>query len=75
MIRCTNNPNFNRNDIDKLPIGYVEFSKLEDKYASFRTQVSAFGGLFSSHLNKLKISGVKFDNENEFNRLLTSEGI
>ena len=61
MIRSTNNPNFNRSDIEKLTVGYVEFSKLQETHAAFKTQISAFGGLFNSHLNKLRTTGFKFD--------------
>lgn len=49
-------------DFEKLTVGYVEFSKLEEKYAAFRTQITAFGGLFNSHLNKLRSTNFKFDN-------------
>jgi hypothetical protein len=57
-----NTPNFNKADLERLTIGAVQYSALDEKYSKLRNQLVSFGSLFKTQLDKLRNSGVKFEN-------------
>ena len=74
-IRAFNNPNLQRKEIEELLLGSREYHLLEEKYNGLRTQLSTLGGLIRTQFNKLRSSNIRFDYENELNRLISSEGL
>lgn len=57
-------------------IGAQEYRALDDRYQKLRAQLTTFGGLFRSQLDRIRnVPGVKFDFESNLNQLLTSEGL
>ena len=70
-----NNPNLTKADLEKLLIGAIEYTTLEEKYTSLRTQMSTFAGLMKSQFDKLRSQNIRFDYESNLNQLLTGEGI
>ena len=75
VLKAVNNPNISKLELERLTIGAVEYSKLEEKYARLRGQMASFSSLFKTQLDKLRNSGVKFENEATLDQLLRSEGI
>jgi hypothetical protein len=75
VLKSVNNPNISKIELERLTIGAVEYSKLEEKYARLRGQLTSFSSLFKTQLDKLRNSGVKFENEATLDQLLRSEGI
>ena len=75
VLKSVNNPSISKIELERLTIGAVEYSKLEEKYARLRGQLASFSSLFKTQLDKLRNSGVKFENEATLDQLLRSEGI
>lgn len=74
-IRAVNNPNVTKAELEKLTIGAVQYTALEEKYSRLRGQLLSFGSLFKTQMDKLRTSGVKFENEASLDQLLRSENI
>jgi hypothetical protein len=60
VIKAVNQPNITKTDIERLTIGAVQYSALEQKYSQLRGQLLSFSSLFKTQLDKLRNSGVKF---------------
>ena len=61
-IKAVNNPNINKLELERLTIGAVQFTALEDKYTKLRGQLQSFGSLFKTQIDKLRSTGVKIEN-------------
>lgn len=75
VIKSISNPNVSRQDIDKLLVGYNEFTALESKYNGFKAQFASFAGLVRTQFDKLRSSGVKFEYDAQLSTLLAGEGL
>lgn len=69
-IKAVNNPNINKLELERLTIGAVQFAALEDKYTKLRGQLQSFGSLFKTQIDKLRSTGVKFENEAALDQIL-----
>lgn len=74
-IKAVNNPNINKLELERLTIGAVQFAALEDKYTKLRGQLQSFGSLFKTQIDKLRSTGVKFENQAALDQILRAEGI
>jgi len=74
-IKVIQNPNVSKLDIEKLTLGAVQYAALDEKYNRLRGQMLSFGSLFKTQVDKLKSTGVKFDNESSLDQLLRGENI
>lgn len=74
-LKAVNNPSVSKAELERLSIGAVQYSALEEKYTKLRGQLQSFSSLFKTQLDKLRTSGVKFENEATLDQLLRGEGI
>lgn len=59
-LKVVNNPNVTKADLERISIGAVQYSSLEEKYNRLRGQLLSFGSLFKTQMDKLRTTGVKF---------------
>lgn len=74
-LKAVNNPSVSKAELERLSIGAVQYTALEEKYTRLRGQLQSFSSLFKTQLDKLRTSGVKFENEATLDQLLRAEGI
>jgi chromosome segregation ATPase len=74
-LRAVNNPNVTKAELEKLSIGAVQYAALDEKYSRLRGQLQSFGSLFKTQMDKLRSTGVKFENEASLDQLLRSENM
>jgi len=72
VIKAVQNPNINKLDLEKLTIGAVQFGALQEKYDKLRGQLLSFGSLYRTQVDKLKSTGVKFENDATLDQILRS---
>lgn len=74
-VRAVQNPNITKGELERLTVGAVQFSDLEEKYGRLRAQMVNFAGLFRGQMDKLRSSGVKFEHEAALDQLIRSENL
>ena len=62
-------------DLDRLLIGAKDYYALDEKYGNLKAQLSALGGLIHQQFDSLRGKGIRFEHENELNRLLRAEDV
>ena len=62
-------------EFEKLLIGSKDYYHVEEKYNNLKDQLGALGGLIKRQFDSLRGQGIRFENENELNRLLRGENV
>ena len=75
VVKSVNNPNVSKADLDRVCINVVDYEKLSEKFNNLKNQVSSFGSLYRTQVDKLKTQGVRFENEAALDTLLRSENL
>ena len=75
VVKSVNNPNVSKADLDRVCINVVDYEKLSERFNNLKNQVSSFGSLYRTQVDKLKTQGVRFENEAALDTLLRSENL
>lgn len=71
-LKSVNNPNVSKQELEKLSVGYVQYTQLDERFNRLKAQMASFGGLVRAQFDKLKTTGVKFEHEANLDQLLRS---
>ena len=75
VVKSVNNPSVSKADLDRLCINVVDYEKLSERFNNLKNQVTSFGSLYKTQVDKLKTQGVRFENEATLDTLLRSENL
>lgn len=75
VIKSIQNPNITKLDLEKCCVGAIQFTSLQEKYDRLRSQLLSFGSIYKTQVDKLRSTGVKFENEATLEQLLRSENL
>lgn len=70
-----NNPQWKKEDLERLTLGAIQYQSLEAKYNNLKSQMHSFGSLFKGQLDKLRSTGVRFEHESALETLLKGDNI
>lgn len=70
VIKTINNPHVTREDIDDLLLNHIETVNLHKQTQKLKSKTTASHHLLKTHLEDLKLKGVKVDNEDKLRDLV-----
>ena len=70
MVKAINNPHITREDIDNLLLNHIETVNLHKQTQKLKSKTAASHSLLKTHLEDLKLKGVKVEHEDKLRTLI-----